>query len=88
MKMLSNSVYDAVKSVYDGSFKGGETAVFNASNDGVGLPMAGSKFQTFTQADYDAVFAKIVSGEIKINNDVEKEVSDLGLTKVTVKEVQ
>lgn len=88
MKMLSNSVYDAVKSVYDGSFKGGETAVFNASNDGVGLPMAGSKFQTFTQADYDAVFAKIVSGEIKINNDVEKEVSDLGLAKVTVKEVQ
>lgn len=88
MKMLSNSVYDAVKSVYDGSFKGGETAVFDATNDGVGLPMETSKFTTFTQEDYDAVFAKIVSGDITIDNDVEKEISDLELPNVTVTEVQ
>lgn len=88
MKMLSNSVYDAVKSVYDGSFKGGETAVFDATNDGVGLPMETSKFTTFTQEDYDAVFAKIVSGDITIDNDVEKEISNLELPNVTVTEVQ
>lgn len=88
MKMLSNSVYDAVKSVYDGSFKGGETATFNAANDGVGLPMDTSKFETFTQADYDTVYAAIVAGDITIDNDTDKEISDLGLTKVTVTEVQ
>ena len=88
MKMLSNSVYDAVKSGYDGSFKGGETAVFNAANDGVGLPMETSQFTTFTQADYDAIFAKIVSGEIAIDNDYEKEISDLALPNITVTEVQ
>ena len=88
MKMLSNSVYDAVKSGYDGSFKGGETAVFNAANDGVGLPMETSQFTTFTQADYDAIFAKIVSGEITIDNDYEKEISDLALPNITVTEVQ
>lgn len=88
MKMLSNSVYDAVKSVYDGSFKGGETAIFNAANDGVGLPMDTSKFETFTQADYDAIYAAIVAGDITIDNDTDKEISDLGLTKVTVTEVQ
>lgn len=88
MKMLSNSVYDAVKSVYDGSFKGGETAVFNATNDGVGLPMDTSKFETFAQADYDSIYAAIVAGDITIENDTDKEISDLGLTKVTVTEVQ
>lgn len=88
MKMLSNSVYDAVKSVYDGTFKGGETSVFAAENDGVGLPMETSLFETFTQADYDSVYAAIVAGEIKINNDVEKEITDLELPNVTVKEVQ
>lgn len=88
MKMLSNSVYDAVKSVYDGSFKGGETAIFNAANNGVGLPMDTSKFETFTQADYDAIYAAIVAGDITIDNDTDKEISDLGLTKVTVTEVQ
>lgn len=88
MKMLSNSVYDAVKSVYDGSFKGGETAVFNAANDGVGLPMDTSKFQSFTQEDYDSIYAAIVAGDITIENDTDKEISDLGLTKVTVTEVQ
>lgn len=88
MKMLSNSVYDAVKSVYDGSFKGGETAVFNATNDGVGLPMETSQFTTFTQADYDAIFGQIVSGEITIDNDYEKEISDLTLPNITVTEVQ
>lgn len=88
MKMLSNSVYDAVKSVYDGSFKGGETMVFDAANDGVGLPMETSKFQTFTQADYDSVYAQIVSGEIKIDNDTNKEVTDLGIANIKVTEVQ
>lgn len=88
MKMLSNSVYDAVKSVYDGSFKGGETTVFDATNNGVGLPMDTSKFETFTQEDYDSIFASIVSGDVTIDNDTDKEVSDLELSNITVKEVQ
>ena len=88
MKMLSNSVYDAAKSVYDGSFKGGETTTFDAVNDGVGLPMDSSKFKTFTQEDYDSVYEAIVAGKITIENDTDKEISDLGLTKVTVNEVQ
>lgn len=88
MKQLSNSVYDAVKSVYDDSFKGGETSVFNAANNGVGLPMETSKFTTFTQADYDAIYEKIVAGEITIDNDTNKEASGLELPNITVKEVQ
>lgn len=88
MKMLSNSVYDAIKAAYDGSFPGGKTTVFDAANDGVGIAMDTAKFNTFSQADYDEVFAKLVAGEITIDNDVEKEVSDLDLSNVTVNYVQ
>lgn len=88
MKMLSNSVYDAVKSVYDGSFKGGETTVFDAVNDGVGLPMETSKFETFTQEEYDTIYKAIVSGDITIDNDTDKEVTDLKLANIKVNEVQ
>lgn len=88
MKMLSNSVYDAIQAAYDGSFPGGKTTVFDAANDGVGIAMDTAKFNTFSQADYDEVFAKLVAGEITIDNDVEKEVSDLDLSNVTVNYVQ
>lgn len=64
MKMLSNSVYDEVTAYYDNKFTGGKTTIFDASNNGIGLPMETSKFNKFTQADYDAIFAKLVSGEV------------------------
>lgn len=66
MKLLSNSVYDGVKAFYDGSFPGGKTSVFTVENDGVGLPMETSKFNTFTQEDYDAIYAKLVAGDFEL----------------------
>ena len=88
MKMLSNSVYTAITEAYDGTFAGGKTTTFGAANDGVGLPMDTSKFSTFTQEDYDAIYAKLVAGEITIDNDTTKEVTDLNLSNVTVNYVQ
>jgi len=66
MKLLSNSVYDGVKAFYYGSFPGGKTSVFTVSNEGVGLPMDTSKFNTFTQADYDAIYKKLVDGAFEL----------------------
>lgn len=71
MKQLSVSVYEGIKAFYEGSFPGGKTTVFTAANDGVALPMETSKFETFTQADYDTIFGKLVSGDIKIHNATE-----------------
>ena len=88
MKMLSNSVYDGVKAFYDGNFPGGATSVFTAANAGVGLPMETSKFNVFTQADYDAIMDKLVKGEITLtqpsadNNDTTKDLT-LSAAKVT-----
>ncbi len=69
MKGLQASVYNCVKAFYDGNFPGGQVQVFGADNNGVGLPMETSQFTAFTQADYDAVFAKLAAGEIPLLDD-------------------
>ena len=71
MKMLKKSVYDNLTDYYKDMFKGGESQILDAKVDGVGLPMATSKFTTFKQADYDTVYAKIVKGDYDILKDSE-----------------
>jgi basic membrane protein A len=63
-KGLRESVYQAIEAMYNDAFPAGESWLLAADRDGVGLPMATSKFATFAQADYDAIFAKLVSGEV------------------------
>lgn len=65
-KMLGNSVYQIIEQFYAGTFPGGKIAMLDASSNAIGLPMETSKFNTFTQADYDAIFAKIAANEIEI----------------------
>ena len=66
MKELSNSVYEGIKEFYAGSFPGGKTTIFDASTNGIGLPMATSKFEKFDQAQYDAIYKKLADGEIQL----------------------
>ena len=88
MKMLANSVYDGISDYYDGNFPGGKTTTFSAANDGVGLPMDTSKFEKFTQEQYDAEYKKLADGEIQLtqfsegNTDPNKDLQ-LKNTKVT-----
>ncbi|MDR2519709.1 MAG: BMP family ABC transporter substrate-binding protein [Eubacteriaceae bacterium] len=56
MKNITQSVYDAIKAYYGGSFPGGRTDSLGAEANDVGLPMATSKFRAFAQADYDRIF--------------------------------
>lgn len=88
MKLLSNAVYDGVKSYFDGNFTGGETVTYDASVDGVGLPMESSKFEKFDQDAYDSIYAKVKSGEVEIDSDVSKQISELSLTHVNVTVVE
>ncbi len=84
MKLLSNAVYDGVKSYFDDEFKGGETVTYDASVDGVGLPMDSSKFKKFDEKTYEDIYAKVKSGEVKIDNDVTKEVTGIETKHVKV----
>lgn len=85
MKMLSISVYDGIKAFYAGNFPGGESVTLDATVDGIGLPMETSQFETFSQADYDAIYQKLVDGEVDILKDTDKtDASDITLTVTTV----
>lgn len=91
MKLLSNSVYDGIKAFYDGKFPGGSTSVFTVKNEGVGLPMETSKFETFTQADYDAILKRLVDGEFTLAQPSADNIDpnvDLTLTKTKVNYVE
>lgn len=88
MKMLSNSVYDAITSAYSGNFQGGKTTTFNVTNDGVGLAMDTAKFNSFTKEDYQEIYNDLVMGNIKIDNDTEKDVKDLSFTNLNVNVVE
>ena len=63
MKNITISVYEGIKAYYEGSFPGGESVHLGAESDGVGLPMATSKFNSFSQAEYDEIFAKLKTDE-------------------------
>lgn len=70
MKELGNSVYDAIDSFYNGTFPGGTDAVLGAKEKCVGLPMANSKFENFTQADHDALLEKLANDEDGISSNL------------------
>ena len=87
-KGLAPSVVQTLTKYYDGKFPGGEALVLDAASDGVSLPMATSQFKTFSQADYDAIFAKLVAGEVKLLKDSDvKSVTEIPVTVVAVTEI-
>ena len=88
VKQLATSVYDGVTMFYNGNFPGGKTSIFSVKNDGVGAAMEHAKFETFSQADYDALYADLKGGKYTIFNSVEDynpqtALKDLSNTKVT-----
>ena len=50
-------------------FVGGMAFNYAAKNNGVALEIENGRFDKFTQEDYDAVFAKLKSGEIELKKD-------------------
>jgi len=87
MKGLGESVYSCISDYYAGKFPGGQTLVFSADNLGVGLPMETSKFKSFSNADYDAVFKKLSDGTIPRMENLDSEgspkVVPVSITRVT-----
>ena len=70
-KNLTKSVYDSLTEFYNEEFAGGATLIVDAKSVGVGIPMETSKFENFTQEDYDAIYAKLVDEEIEILTDMD-----------------
>ena len=81
-KNLGKAVYDSIESVYNDKFEGGVAVNLDAAVEGVQLPMKTSKFVKFTQKDYDAVFAQLVDGSIKVLKEDAAESADLLVTDI------
>ena len=89
MKMIGESVYNAIDEFYKGNFPGGKIAVLDAKVHGIGLPMETSKFKNFTKEDYDNIYKKLVDGSIEILKDTDaKDVNKLPLDKIKVNLIQ
>lgn len=87
MKMLGNSVYQALEAYYNNKWEGGKTAILDITNDGVGLAMDNARWRTFSKADYDALYKAMKDGTYQVNNASDISINDLGLKYVTVTEV-
>ena len=83
MKELSNSVYDVLTEIYNNRVltetvgqvttivqSNGRSITLDASVAGVGLPQNFSRFRTFNQAAYNAIFAKVSNKTVTISNDI------------------
>ena len=87
LKGLGTSVYQALEAFYAGTFPGGQSVVLNATNDGVSLAMDTAKWNTFSQADYEAIYAKLLDGTIKLLSDTTAAtVNDIPVSVMSVKE--
>ena len=82
LKVFDVSVYTILTDILEGNFRGGISARFGAVEGGVGLPMETSRFQNFTQAQYDAIFDALVNGTVVVNDTLE--ISDLDFDLIVV----
>jgi len=65
-KELGNAVGQALEAWLNGTFPGSEQQIKGADNDGVGLPSDFSRFSSFTQAEYEAIYSRVASGDLVV----------------------
>ena len=66
MKYINVAAYDMITKELAGAFPGGETIMFDATNDGVGIPPVNPNLSDDVQAKVKDVFAKLKAGEIVV----------------------
>ncbi len=88
MKALSNSVIVTLTDASQNDWKfsdayAGKETTLGAAEDCVGLPMSSSKFEKFTQDQYDKLFASLVDGSLVVDNSFDTEATP-AVSNVTV----
>ncbi len=64
VKRVDTSVFDSIKAVQDGTFKGGEDVTFNLANDGVALGTINAKVPQALLDEIDGVKQEIIDGTV------------------------
>ncbi|WP_223702674.1 BMP family lipoprotein [Sutcliffiella deserti] len=66
-KQIDKAAADMIRAEKEGKFPGGETLMFDAKNDGVGLPAENPNLSDETTTKVDEVFELIKSGEVTVS---------------------
>ena len=66
MKCVNQAAYDMVKSVKEGNFPGGKTLVFNAKNDGIGIPANNPNLREDVTSKIKEVVISLKEGKITV----------------------
>ncbi|HQK33380.1 MAG TPA: BMP family ABC transporter substrate-binding protein [Spirochaetales bacterium] len=68
MKRIDVAAFDMIKAELEGKFPGGQTLIFDAKNDGVGIPANNPNLSPEVVAKVNEVFAKLKAGEITVSD--------------------
>lgn len=66
MKQIDTAAYDMIVAEKDGVFPGGKTLMFDAKNNGVGLPKENPNLKAETVAKVDEIFALLQKGDVVV----------------------
>ncbi len=69
MKYIDQAAYDMIKAETEGNFPGGQTLMFDAKNNGIGIPAENPNLSAETVATTNEIFGKIKSGEIVVASE-------------------
>lgn len=88
-KDLNTVMADVLDQFYNDKFPGGKNQTLGAEQNAVFLPMENSKFEKFTEGDYEAIYKKLADGDIKVSTDESvKSPEELKVDNVKVKLVK
>ncbi|MDO5027025.1 MAG: BMP family ABC transporter substrate-binding protein [Tissierellia bacterium] len=76
MKNLKPAVYESVKAAFEGGFKGGETSIFGVESKGVQISEDFSRFNKFTEEEYNAIYEKLEKNENGITDAIPTEAKE------------
>ena len=68
MKYIDQAAYDMIKAELDGTFPGGETLVFNAGNDGIGIPKENPNLSDDVQSKVVDAFEAMKDGTLVVSD--------------------
>ena len=67
MKRVDSAAYDMIKAEKDGKFPGGQTLVFDAKKDGVGIPALNPNLKPEVAKKVNEVLAQLKAGKIAVS---------------------
>jgi basic membrane protein A len=68
MKRIDQAAYDMIKAEKEGDFPGGETLVFSAANNGIGIPAVNPNLSDDVQQKVENVFKELQAGKIIVSS--------------------